>query len=123
MSGPAVQVESTECIAMNQKCFTAIENALKTSASFLNHSLFFFFQRALPLLQDCSVGMEELRAPQPQPQQVLREDREAGRQRHQPKKGLPLGHEPRQSQQNGRGGPQVVKKRPASHQEGHGIPS
>ena len=64
-------------------------------------------------------GLEELCPPQPEPEQVLREDREARRARVEPKEGLSLGDEPRQGQQDGRGGPEVVAEGPHGHQEGN----
>ena len=50
---------------------------------------------------------------------MLREDREARRARVEPKKGVPLGDEPRQGEQDGRGGPEVVEEGPHGHQEGN----
>jgi hypothetical protein len=75
-------------------------------------------QRTLSLLQNGPVRLEELCPPQPEPEQVLREDREADDER-QPAEGLPVGHEPRQDLQDGRGGGKVVAKGSHGHQEGH----
>ena len=82
-----------------------------------------FFQRTLPLLQDGSQWLEELGPAQSFPQQVLREDREAERQRDKPKERLFVGDEPREDHQDGRGGEEVVPQGPNGHKEGDGIPS
>ena len=50
---------------------------------------------------------------------MFREDREADNER-QPTEGLPLGDEPGQDHQDGRGGGKVVEEGPCRHQEGHG---
>ena len=53
---------------------------------------------------------------------MFREDREARDQRHQPKKGMLVGHESQQDRQNGRGSQQMVKERPDGHKERNGVP-
>ncbi len=76
-------------------------------------------QRTLSLLQKRAQRLEELGAAQPEPEQVLREDREADGQRESAQ-GVPVGDEPRQNSKDERGGAKMVAKRPPSHQEGHG---
>ena len=49
---------------------------------------------------------------------MFREDREAHGQR-QPAQGLPVGNEPREDHEDGRGGRKVVEKGPDGNQEGN----
>ena len=67
-----------------------------------NGSLHFFLQRTFPLFQDRTVWLEKLCSSQFESQQMLREDRESRGDR-KPKEGMPVGHEPEQNHEDGRG--------------------
>ncbi len=66
--------------------------------------------------------MEELGEAQPLTQQMLREDRKAGGEWDEPAEGLPLGHEPREGGQDGRGSEEVVPQGSHGDQEGDVLP-
>ena len=72
------------------------------------------FQRTFSLLSHGSVRLEEFSPAQPEPEQVLREDRETSDE-WKPEERVPLGHESCQDRENGRGSGKMVQKRPHGH--------
>ena len=83
-----------------------------------SHHVFTFLQRTFPLFQDRSVWLEKLCSSQFESQQMLREDRESCGDR-EPKEGMPVGHEPEQNHEDGRGDRKVVQKGPDRDQKGN----